>query len=68
MRMENNELYVTDNGNYIVDAAFGKIENPAILSEELKSMIGVVEHGLFVGIADMVIVGHEDGTTEIIEP
>lgn len=68
MRMENNELYVTDNGNYIVDAAFGKIENPAVLSEELKSMIGVVEHGLFVGIADMVIVGHEDGSTEIIEP
>lgn len=68
MRMDNNELYVTDNGNYIVDAAFGKIENPAVLSEELKSMIGVVEHGLFVGIADMVIVGHEDGSTEIIEP
>ncbi|AWB44233.1 ribose 5-phosphate isomerase A [Paenibacillus sp. CAA11] len=62
LRRKDGELYITDNGNYIVDAAFGKIENPAKLAEELKAITGVVEHGLFVNMADMVIIGHEDGT------
>lgn len=66
MRMNNDELYVTDNGNYIVDASFEKIESPGALSEELKAMVGVVDHGLFVDIAELVIVGYEDGTTEIV--
>ncbi|RCX21385.1 ribose-5-phosphate isomerase [Fontibacillus phaseoli] len=67
MRTRDGELYVTDNGNYIVDAAFGKIESPAQLSHELKMITGVVDHGLFVDIADMVIVGYDDGATEVIE-
>lgn len=66
MRMNNDKLYVTDNGNYIVDASFDKIDSPAVLSEELKAMVGVVDHGLFVDIAELVIVGYEDGTTEIV--
>lgn len=66
MRMNNDELYVTDNGNYIVDASFEKIDSPSALSEELKAMVGVVDHGLFVDIAELVIVGYEDGTTEIV--
>lgn len=66
MRMNNDELYITDNGNYIVDASFEKIESPSALSEELKAMVGVVDHGLFVDIAELVIVGYDDGTTEII--
>lgn len=67
LRMNGSDRYVTDNGNYIVDAAFGQIESPLDLSTELKSMAGVVEHGLFVNIADLVIVGYEDGRTEVIE-
>ncbi|WP_410769319.1 ribose-5-phosphate isomerase RpiA [Fontibacillus sp. BL9] len=67
MRTRDGGLYVTDNGNYIVDAAFGAIESPAQLSHELKMMTGVVDHGLFVDIADTVIVGYDDGTTEVIE-
>lgn len=66
MRMNNDELYVTDNGNYIVDASFEKIESPSTLSEELKDMVGVVDHGLFVDIAELVIVGYDDGSTEIV--
>lgn len=66
MRMNNDELYVTDNGNYIVDASFEKIESPSTLSEELKAMVGVVDHGLFVDIAELVIVGYDDGSTEIV--
>jgi ribose 5-phosphate isomerase A len=66
MRMNNDELYVTDNGNYIVDASFEKIDSPSALSEELKAMVGVVDHGLFVDIAELVIVGYDDGSTEIV--
>ena len=66
MRMNNDELYVTDNGNYIVDASFEKIDSPGVLSEELKAMVGVVDHGLFVDIAELVIVGYDDGSTEIV--
>ncbi|MBA9087830.1 ribose 5-phosphate isomerase A [Fontibacillus solani] len=67
MRMRDGELYVTDNGNYIVDAAFGQIPSPGQLGDELKAMTGVVEHGLFVDIARTVVVGYEDGRTEVIE-
>lgn len=66
-RMREGEKYVTDNGNYIVDAAFGQIDNPAKLNEELKAITGVVDHGLFVNIASTVIVGYEDGRTEVKE-
>ncbi|MNE86870.1 Ribose-5-phosphate isomerase A [compost metagenome] len=67
MRKRDGELYVTDNGNYIVDAAFGQILSPRQLGKELKAMTGVVEHGLFVDIAHTVVVGYEDGRTEVIE-
>ncbi|WMT39235.1 ribose-5-phosphate isomerase RpiA [Paenibacillus sp. D2_2] len=67
MRTRDGELYVTDNGNYIVDASFGVISDPGKLSQELKAMTGVVEHGLFVDIAHTVVVGYEDGRTEVIE-
>ncbi|MNZ98167.1 Ribose-5-phosphate isomerase A [compost metagenome] len=67
MRKRDGELYVTDNGNYIVDAAFGQILSPGKLGDELKAMTGVVEHGLFVDIAHTVVIGYEDGRTEVIE-
>ncbi|AZS16167.1 ribose-5-phosphate isomerase RpiA [Paenibacillus lutimineralis] len=67
MRTRDGELYITDNGNYIADASFGVISDPGKLSHELKAMTGVVEHGLFVDIAHTVVVGYEDGRTEVIE-
>ena len=54
---------VTDNGNPVLDCDFGDIEEPAALGRELASLPGVVEHGLFVGLADAVHVGHEDDVT-----
>jgi len=54
---------VTDNGHLVVDCAFGDIDDPAALGRELASLPGVVEHGLFVGLADEVHVGSEDGVT-----
>ncbi|WP_276299750.1 ribose-5-phosphate isomerase RpiA [Halorussus lipolyticus] len=52
---------VTDNGNLLLDCDFGKIPNPADLAEDLAEIPGAVEHGLFVGMADEVHVGKEDG-------
>jgi ribose 5-phosphate isomerase A len=48
--------FVTDNGNYIFDCAFDVIEDPDALEDALKLIPGVVESGLFVGIADLGII------------
>jgi len=52
---------VTDNGNYILDCAFGLIESPESLASELDRITGVVEHGLFIGLAAEVHVGQSSG-------
>ena len=53
--------FVTDCGNFIFDCAFGRIEDPESLDEALKFIPGVVENGLFLGIADAAIVAGADG-------
>jgi ribose 5-phosphate isomerase A len=57
-------VLLTDEGNYILDCAAGRIEEPESLAAELKSIVGVVEHGLFLGMASMALVAGEDGVTE----
>ncbi|WP_135305753.1 ribose-5-phosphate isomerase RpiA [Haloarcula amylovorans] len=58
---------VTDNGNLVLDCEFGAIADPERLAASLSAVPGVVEHGLFIGLADAVYVGSEDGVT-IQEP
>jgi ribose 5-phosphate isomerase A len=53
--------YITDGGHYIVDCAFGPIASPAKLESELNGIVGVVEHGLFLGMATQVMVAGRDG-------
>jgi ribose 5-phosphate isomerase A len=55
--------FITDEGNYILDCSFGSIEDPSALARKLDAMPGVMEHGLFVGLADTLIVGEGDGVT-----
>lgn len=52
---------VTDGGNFILDCAFGRIEEPEALDEALKLIPGVVENGLFLGIADAAIIAGPGG-------
>jgi len=52
---------VTDNGNVVLDCEFGPIDDPAELAADLSAVPGIVEHGLFVDLADEVHVGREDG-------
>lgn len=58
---------ISDDGNYLLDAVFGKGCDPVRLSGELDKMAGVVGHSLFCGIADSAIVAKSDGTVEIVE-
>ena len=53
--------FVTDNGNYILDCAFGAIEEPEMLDEALKMVPGVVENGLFLGLAELAILAGPGG-------
>jgi len=57
------EPFLTDNGNYVVDVKFRSISVPSRLEKRINNVPGVVENGLFVGMADEVVVGHEDGYT-----
>jgi ribose 5-phosphate isomerase A len=49
--------YVTDGGNQILDCAFGPIPDPDALASRLDAIVGVVEHGLFVGFSPRIVVG-----------
>ena len=66
-RTENGKKYVTDNSNLILDCSFGKIDDPAALNLQLHLIPGVVETGLFVNMAPMIVVGHKDGTLEVLD-
>lgn len=55
------EPFITDGGHFILDCAFGAIDDPEQLQQELDRMVGVVEHGLFLGLASRVIVGGANG-------
>jgi ribose 5-phosphate isomerase A len=56
---------ITDNGNAIIDASFGSIDNVAELEKKLKMIPGVVETGLFIGLADIAYVGTASAVEKI---
>lgn len=62
LRMENNKPYLTDNGNYILDCRLESIEQPAKLHNQINSIVGVVDNGLFIDYVSRVIVGYSDNT------
>ncbi|MDI6884063.1 MAG: ribose-5-phosphate isomerase RpiA [Hadesarchaea archaeon] len=57
--------FVTDDGNYIVDTTFRSILKPAELEQKINRVPGVVENGIFVGVADEVFVGYEGGCVRL---
>jgi ribose 5-phosphate isomerase A len=65
LRMTGKEPFVTDGGHLIVDASFGRIRDARALSEALHAIPGVVEHGLFLGLAELAIVAAEGGIETI---
>jgi ribose 5-phosphate isomerase A len=57
--------FVTDNGNYIYDCRFGSIADPVTLQKKLRDRAGIVESGLFIGLATMAFVANESGVKSL---
>lgn len=65
LRRSERGLVITDGGNLIYDMSPGAIEHPAALGEALKSVTGVVDHGLFLDLADEALVGTDGGVVRL---
>lgn len=59
-RIRDGKTFITDNQNYIVDTDFGLIENPQELDVKLNQIVGIVAHGLFVNLTDVVLMAEGD--------
>lgn len=60
-----NGPYLTDEGNFILDCACGQIPDPAATAAAIRSIVGVVEHGLFLHMASLALIAGDDGVTEL---
>jgi ribose 5-phosphate isomerase A len=65
LRIRDGEPVITDSGNLIYDAACRAIEEPALLAEALKSVTGVVDHGLFLDMADEALIATAKGVERL---
>lgn len=61
-RLRGSDPWVTDEGNWILDLHLGAIPDPCALARALSAVPGVVEHGLFLGMCHLAIIGKPDGT------
>ncbi|HBI5981506.1 TPA: ribose-5-phosphate isomerase RpiA [Listeria monocytogenes] len=66
-KQSNGEVYVTNNGNYILDIVNQSFTDAEMWQEKLAQIPGVVEHGLFLDYVDVIICGKANGETEIIK-
>ena len=65
LRKKDNQVFITDGGNYIYDLSIGYISEPYLIEQLLNSIPGVFENGLFINLTNKVIIGDEE-STEII--
>jgi len=61
LRMKEDSVFVSDNGNYILDCFFEEIDDPHTTNAELMHIPGLVETGFFLGVTDILIIGTESG-------
>jgi ribose 5-phosphate isomerase A len=59
---------LSDNGNLIADGQYASLDDPEGLAERLDAMPGLVGHGLFLGMTDLLLVGHADGGVDRRSP
>jgi ribose 5-phosphate isomerase A len=67
LRMNRDQPFVTDGGNYVLDLHLKRINNPPALSLLINQVPGVVENGLFIDTADIVILGRPSGETRVFD-
>jgi ribose 5-phosphate isomerase A len=65
LRQSNDRPFVTDEGHHILDCSFGQIPDPPALAQKLSNIPGVVEHGLFIGMASVVLIARGNEVTEL---
>jgi len=65
LRIRDSEVVVTDSGNLIYDVVCGEIPEPSMLADAIKSVTGVVEHGLFLDLADEALIAGEGGVERL---
>ena len=65
LRRKDGEIFRTDGGNFILDLHLGAIPDPDSLAVELKTATGVVDHGLFIGLASAALIGGPEGVMEM---
>ncbi|MFQ5919531.1 MAG: ribose-5-phosphate isomerase RpiA [Thermoplasmata archaeon] len=68
LRRDDGTPFRTDNGNYVIHCRFDGIADPVELARRLKELPGVIEHGLFLGMAETVFVGTAEGVREMGRP
>jgi ribose 5-phosphate isomerase A len=68
LRLAGGKPFETDGGNYIADCAIAEMPDPAALEARLSAMVGVVENGLFIDMASMIVVGRPTGVEVIARP
>ncbi len=66
LRVTGDEPFVTDGGHLILDASFGRIPDARALSDALHAIPGVVEHGLFLGLADLAVIAGSTGIRTLV--
>jgi ribose 5-phosphate isomerase A len=64
-RKRDGQPFITDGGNLIFDVACGAIHDPVGLAHELKSLTGVVDHGLFLDLAEVALLGTDTGVRTV---
>jgi ribose 5-phosphate isomerase A len=67
-RTDGGEPVVTDEGHLLLDCGVPESGDLDELAHRIKATVGVVEHGLFLGMTSLALVGHEDGLVERLEP
>jgi ribose 5-phosphate isomerase A len=63
---EDGEAYLTDEGHYILDCSLPAVPDLAALGRDVKQLPGVVEHGLFIGMASQALLGRDDGSVDVL--
>jgi ribose 5-phosphate isomerase A len=65
---ERGDVVITDEGHYILDVELPAEGDLAALGEAIKAEVGVVEHGLFIGMSSLALLGNDDGSVERLSP
>lgn len=65
LRQRNGKTFITDEGHHILDCHFGQIPDPPALARKLSDMPGIVEHGLFIGMASVVLLAKGNTVQEL---